>query len=66
MPRESAKDCRLHAEDCIGLAERTPDPQQRLILLLVAKAWLVLASFIETINFAAVDMLPPGNPPAER
>jgi len=66
MLRERAEECRLHAEDCIGFAERMSDPQQRLIMLLVAKAWLVLARFIETSNFAAADVVPPGNPPMER
>jgi hypothetical protein len=59
MLRESARDCRLHAEDCIGFAERMSDPQQKSILLLVAKAWLVLATFTEMMNFAADDRLPP-------
>jgi hypothetical protein len=42
------------------------NPEQKLIMLLVAKAWLVVASFVEMSRFAAADMLPPDNPPTER
>ena len=66
MPQERTEECRLHAEDCIAVAERISDPQQKMVLLLLAKAWLVLARFIETSNFAAADVVPPGNPPMGR
>ena len=63
MEREKATEYRHNAEDCIAFAEGTSDPEQKLILLLVAKAWLVLARFIETSDLVAADMLAPDNPP---
>jgi len=66
MPQERTEECRLHAEDCIAVAERMSDPQQKTVLLLLAKAWLVLARFVEVSNLVTADILPPGKPPTER
>jgi hypothetical protein len=63
MQREKAQEYRIRAADCIGVAARMSDPEQKLILLLFAKAWLALAKFIETRNPAAADIWPLGNPP---
>ncbi len=65
MEREKAAEYRLNAAGCIGFAERISDPRQKLILLVVAKAWLVLAKFVEQNNLADVDALPRGDPPTK-
>ena len=66
MLQERAEECRRHAKDCIALAERMSDPQRKMFFLLLAKAWLVLAKFVEVSNLVAADMSPPGKPPTER
>ena len=63
MRREQVEEYRHHAEDCVRIAEQMSDSQPRLILLLVAKAWLVLARFIETSDFVEGEMVHPGDPP---
>jgi len=52
MEKEKATEFHLHALDCLRFAERIADPKQKLILLLIAKAWLLLARFIEKSHLA--------------
>ncbi len=65
MEREKAAEYRLNAADCISFAERISDLQQKLILLVVAKAWLVLARFVEQNNLSDVDAFPRDDPPTK-
>jgi len=47
MGLERATEYSFHAADCLRFAKRAANPQQRLILLIIAKAWLRLARSIE-------------------
>jgi hypothetical protein len=47
MEREKPTEYRLNAADCFRFAQRVANPQQRQVLLIVARAWLLLARFIE-------------------
>jgi hypothetical protein len=50
MRLERATEYHFHAADCVRFAKRAANPQQRLILLIIAKAWLHLARLIEKSN----------------
>ena len=41
--KEAVAAYRLHAAHCAKIAENTSDPQNRLVLLQMAAAWLTLA-----------------------
>ena len=47
MGLERATEYSFHAADCLRFANRAANPQQRLILVIIAKAWLRLARLIE-------------------
>lgn len=47
MEREKPTEYRLNAADCYRFAQRVASPQQRMVLLLIARSWLLLAKFIE-------------------
>jgi hypothetical protein len=55
MGLERATEYRFHAADCLRFAKRAAHPQQRLILLIIAKAWLRLARLIEHSDLVEAD-----------
>ena len=61
MARVEAEFRRL-AEECVRLAQRTDVPQEKLLLLDMAQAWLTLANNTERLDAAEQDDQPGGSP----
>ena len=55
---------RRHAAECLRIAEVVTDPQNRILLIHMAQAWLLLAQQIEK-NRASDTVYEPPSPPAE-
>jgi hypothetical protein len=47
MSAEPAERYRTYAAECIAIAQRLEDPAERLSLIVIAGAWMVLAEYAE-------------------
>ncbi len=54
---------RRHAAECLQIAEAVTDPQNRILLIHMAQAWLLLAQQIEKNRASNTVYEPPSPPP---